>query len=334
MAPTAAPTTLIEAGSSFEKTWKLLFPDSVEVKRVRISPRTKMETIISQALAHLVDPTKSPIALHSLPFDHSFSRPGPSTSTPLEAAHPLPDPPPTPITKHKSSTSSSSAASSVASIPKLVSIVEIIKRSLPLPSPLDTPGDLETEIVVDGNEDVGTRIDNTEQNPESQGGEQKKRKRLKRKRKGKGSVNLHQYTRVGALEELDLIDERIEGEDEDTAEERKRDKIALDWLESGAGGTKRPKRKHTPFMVVILSARPLPALVPRGFSYQPSTIVSPTNSERKATAVDGERDGQKRKRRRKLKEGQALTMDAAAVQDGGQADSEVAVGEMSGIQSA
>lgn len=56
------------------------------------------------------------------------------------------------------------------------------------------------------------------------------------KRKGKGTtLGLYQYSRLGALEDIGLVDA---GEKEEMEEERMA-RIALDWVESGAGGRKR-----------------------------------------------------------------------------------------------
>ena len=56
------------------------------------------------------------------------------------------------------------------------------------------------------------------------------------KGKGKGTtLGLYQYSRLGALEDIGLMDA---GEKEEMEEERMA-RIALDWVESGAGGRKR-----------------------------------------------------------------------------------------------
>ena len=66
----------------------------------------------------------------------------------------------------------------------------------------------------------------------------------RRRKKGKGKalvVGLHQYTRLGSLESIGLTGEDI-AEDEEAEEEierKRQEKVALNWIESGAGRSKR-----------------------------------------------------------------------------------------------
>ena len=54
-------------------------------------------------------------------------------------------------------------------------------------------------------------------------------------------VGLHQYTRLGSLESIGLTGEVVAEDDEAEEEiERKRqEEVALNWIESGAGRSKR-----------------------------------------------------------------------------------------------
>lgn len=120
------------------------------------------------------------------------------------------------------------------------------------------------------------------------------------KGKGKGKAKekkpklegLHQYTRLGALEELGMEDKDVLGDDDGEREQERMDDVALKWIK-GKGASKgyvslslslsrvfsllsskqadprlflspkceyRPRMKHTPFMIIILSAVRIPSL--------------------------------------------------------------------------
>ena len=169
------------------------------------------------------DPANPPLAIHSLP---SASTSVPSTSTPVLATAPPPTPDPDPP-----KASSSTAA---AVLPKLVSVVEVVKRTfvaLP-PSALDAAGS------VDATKDNGKgKAKETDVEP----GQDLQVHVAKKRPKGDAIAvrGLHQYSRLGALEELGLAGpDAVDGGGE-IAEKVRHNRIALEWIESGGGGTKR-----------------------------------------------------------------------------------------------
>lgn len=147
------------------------------------------------------------VLLHSLPAP-TLPDPldGPSTSTPAVLDMP---PPPVPSVDVAAITPKPSTSSGLS---KLVSIAEIIKRTYA------TAARERTAAAV---------VESLEQN---------------RSRKGKGKVEgLHQYTKLGSLEEIGLAGEPEEhdGLDLDVDEEARREKVALDHLTSGAARSTR-----------------------------------------------------------------------------------------------
>ncbi|KAM0789758.1 hypothetical protein ACM66B_006613 [Microbotryomycetes sp. NB124-2] len=75
-----------------------------------------------------------------------------------------------------------------------------------------------------------------------------------KKGKRKQGLGLYQYTYVGALEDVGFVD----GQEE--SDEAKQERLALQWLKGQAGSDKRPRMRHSPFMVVVLSTKPLRGL--------------------------------------------------------------------------
>ncbi|GAA6010581.1 hypothetical protein JCM11491_002981 [Sporobolomyces phaffii] len=90
---------------------KKLLPRSLDAQHVSIRVRTdkKMNSLIKVALAFLRDDPDKPIVLHSFPTP----RPAPATSTASSSSAP---------------TMSLHGSNSVDAVPKLVSVVEVIKR--------------------------------------------------------------------------------------------------------------------------------------------------------------------------------------------------------------
>lgn len=143
---------------------------------------------------------------------------------------------------------------SLSSLPKLISLIEIIKRSyLPpftslKPSELAAQKDLKGKgkevLVVEGDEndeEIGEAMEGIELLTKSEPKEKHKRSRNKLR------TGLHQYTLIGALEDLGILVEEDEDEDEDEEEEEideileqaRQDDIVKEWLEGGSKGTKR-----------------------------------------------------------------------------------------------
>ncbi|KAL8284254.1 hypothetical protein RQP46_005003 [Phenoliferia psychrophenolica] len=273
----------------------LVLPAGLAVAPLRITSSAKMTALIAFALAHLADPTNAPLAIHSLsPAAVAASaHSGPATSTPViaTAPPPAPDPASTPLPPKASS------SSSAAVLPKLVSVVEIIKRSfIPPTSPSDATAPV--PAVEDNGKGKGRAME-APAGGNAAGGD------AQRPAKGKGQAvaGVHQYSHLGALEELGLAGPGAEGEDGEAGEEARQDQVALDWIKSGGGGTKRPKRKHTPYMVVILSSTLIPSLSESGFTYQPP--ASPAKPTKRTTGSiqegTGEAQPEKKKRKRKPK---------------------------------
>lgn len=228
----------------------LVLPAEVVVTPLRVSSQAKMTALIQFALKHLSvspfrhptsdtrtprahpgisqDPVNAPLAIHSFaPAAPVPSSSRPTTSTPLLATALPPEPDSLPTSTRAAGSSSPSV------LPKLVSVVEIIKRSFALPPlAMDAPGRLDTS---DGKGKGKEREVETLADPASTaGGTQPAAKSL-----GKTVAGLHQYSRLGALEELGLAGLDVDGDASDAAEENRQTEIALNWIESGGGGTKR-----------------------------------------------------------------------------------------------
>lgn len=218
-----------------------LVPSSLTYQPVRVGSHSKMSTVLQFAINHLavscnipprltpsssltpstLQTCPSPLLLHSLP-PASPTR-TPSTSTPNKTSD--------------------------SGLTKLVSIAEIAKRA-------------RAEALAAAGAGAGDLAD------------------AKGKGKGRAVDGVHQYTMVGALEELG----GSEGVSGEVDEEVRREGVAVEWLKGGGGGTKRcvpsgsseavvqptmltgtgcacrPRKKHTPFMIVVLSPVPIPEL--------------------------------------------------------------------------
>ncbi|GAA6050885.1 hypothetical protein JCM3770_005756 [Rhodotorula araucariae] len=247
------------------------------VHPVRIASHSQIRSLVAFALAHLRDPDPAPLLLHCL----------------------APSPPSAP-----------SLDSSAAALPKLVSVAELVKREfLRLdPSPSSSlPAHLATSTPADG---VSLELHAAAPPPSTptlapQGG-------------------LHQYTRLTSFEALGLAAPPVPGDGDGagdgahTAEEielMRQDLVALEWLSGRAGKKRRPRRKHTPCMVVVLSVSPLDAL-PSSFTHQPPAPIKPTKGRKRPASVDTEpaaeaglaaggdgTEGKKKRRRRRHKGG-------------------------------
>ncbi|TNY23129.1 hypothetical protein DMC30DRAFT_414474 [Rhodotorula diobovata] len=82
---------------------------------------------------------------------------------------------------------------------------------------------------------------------------------------------LHSYTALDSLQRLAIQQGGSPTGDDhaDDAEHMRRELVALEWLEGRAGSKRRPRRRHTPCMVILLSPVPLPSLPPSSFTHQP-----------------------------------------------------------------
>ncbi|GAA5929668.1 hypothetical protein JCM3775_006515 [Rhodotorula graminis] len=80
---------------------------------------------------------------------------------------------------------------------------------------------------------------------------------------------LHSYTLVDSFERHNLAPpfSTTTTDDDDEREQMRQDLVALDWLSARAGSNRRPRRKHTPLMLIVVS--PVPLALPSSFTHQP-----------------------------------------------------------------
>ena len=159
----------------------------------------------------LQDQPQLPLVLHVFPSNPSSHLPSTSTQPTLEATLPAPEP------SASTSKASTTTQKSVDALPKLVSIVEVIKR--------EYNTFLESLPVMDEGKGKGKAMDLDE----VESGE------VVKKREG-----LHQYTILTTFESLGMaggVDEVREGDDE--KEKERQELIAMNWLTGKAGKGKR-----------------------------------------------------------------------------------------------
>ncbi|ORY52181.1 hypothetical protein BCR35DRAFT_356050 [Leucosporidium creatinivorum] len=259
-----------------------LLPAGLQYHPVRVVSAHSMTNLISFALQHLQSSEGSPLLLHTLPPAPAPNAPQTSTqpSSSRPAAPPAPQPTPTDTPTAAATSKSSKTAKSGKGIPtnpalsKLISIAEIVKRTyIPPAPPADAP------------------------------------KGAKGKGKKKATSGLHQYTYLGALEEIGL------GElDTEQTEEERQEQVALEWITGGGSGSKRPRMRHTPFLIIVLSSSILIELEKHpGFTYQPPAPptappkkpIAQQPPKRAAPTAEGEG------------EGEAMDVDAAAATEEG-----------------
>ncbi|BGO95710.1 hypothetical protein NBRC10512_007408 [Rhodotorula toruloides] len=245
---------------------------------IRIASHTKITLVVQFALDHLRRNEDEPLVLHCLPPSTSSSsanagRAGPLTSTqPDSNPSPAPDPtPPAAKGKGKGKATESPSSTSVAALPKLVSIAEIIKREW---------------LDVELKHATGDSIQEDTAAPAREG--------------------LHQYTLLTTLEAIDLASDTIATDEVDgdvEEEEMRRQLIEMEWLSGRAGKDRRPRRKHSPCMLVILSRAPTEALASRSsWTHQPPAPPVPRTTKRRATSENAtapEGGTAKRKTRRR-----------------------------------
>ncbi|KWU45496.1 hypothetical protein RHOSPDRAFT_32797 [Rhodotorula sp. JG-1b] len=175
---------------------------------LRVASHTDMTAAVKFSLEKLATASKRPLVLHTLP-------PPPTSSS---------SPEPAPSTSAVQ-ISSKQVETAVDAIPKLVSILEIIKREFPSCSGTGGGG--------------GAAKPNDLLPP------------------------LHQYTRLTtfetALDFQHLPSTESQAEDQDL-EAVRQELVQLEWLSGRAGKAKRPRKRHSPCMLVVLSREPLSAL--------------------------------------------------------------------------
>lgn len=201
-----------------------LLPDGLQHHPVRIVSAHSMTNLISFALQHLQvrssllcavlhrlpclqSPESSPLLLHTLPPPPAPT--APQTSTQPSASRPVPPPAPQPTptdagaeattSKPSKKTTNGKGIPTNPALSKIISIAEIVKRTYVAPQPpTDAP------------------------------------KAAKGKGKKKAIAGLHQYTYLGALEEIGLA-----GIETEQTEEERQEQVALEWITGGGSGTKR-----------------------------------------------------------------------------------------------
>ncbi|GAA6064522.1 hypothetical protein JCM10212_004773 [Sporobolomyces blumeae] len=292
-----------------------LLPKAVQAqhKAVRVTTQAKMIHLISFALASFRDDPTIPLVLHCFPPAPASSSPsaGSSTSTqPLSNA-----PPPVPAS---TAPVQQPRTRSIDALPKLVSVVEVIKREystfVASVTAHDGPATSTTAEKGKGKE-MEVDVEASESNEP------------KIRREG-----LHQYTLLTTFENVGIDEKQGATDDKDPqeGEQERQERIVEMWLGSIAGKNKRPRMKHTPCMVVVLSTRPVAGLVQLDYSHQqpqplpklpraakraaePPTADATTAGEVEPTGKSEKPKKRQRRRRRKRsgKENEAVGADGA-----------------------
>ncbi|GAA6004587.1 uncharacterized protein JCM10292_005683 [Rhodotorula paludigena] len=222
----------------------------VDSHPLRIASHSHIHATVHWALAHLQDPANPPLVLHTLPPPPPAAASSSSSSTSTIA--PL---------------SAPTLAHATAALPKLVSVAELVKRQFAHVSSAPTTG----ESLELGLEDA-TRA-------------------VKGKRTPRGPEGLHQYTLLTSYEALgaappDPAGARGADEQEDAdaeeLERMRRELVQLEWLTGRAGKQRRPRRKHTPCMLIVLSRSPLDELetLSSAWTHQPPLAVRANKKSR------------------------------------------------------
>ncbi|KAK4056405.1 hypothetical protein OIO90_002548 [Microbotryomycetes sp. JL221] len=287
-----------------------ILPAELEYQVLRVTMHTAMNKLIQIAQDHLQSQQDcEPIVLHSLPSPSSTAstaQDGPSTSTQPagETEAPVPDPD-NDAMQPQESAKKQVASTSNAALARLVSVVEILKRKF---EPAKATATTTTTELAQDEDQLPQPQDNTDVN-----------KKTKKQRRRSPPAGLYQYTYVSTLEQVGIVDNERE------TEEARQQRIALDWLDDVAGVNKRPRKKHTPFMVVVLAPKPVQQLSNRRqFTCQKPTrrskkhlvVAAPTEKPAPATKIKKSKDtdkvlpaippmpgteGQKKRRRTKRK---------------------------------
>ncbi|BGP43494.1 hypothetical protein JCM10449v2_007529 [Rhodotorula kratochvilovae] len=243
---------------------------------VRVASHSQIRALVAFSLEHLRHPDPAPLLLHCLP-------PAPSPSTPAKTLE-----------------------ASAAALPKLVSVAELVKREWLRLDPAPSSSSSSANALPTTSTPASLELHAPAPAPAPP-------------REG-----LHQYTRLTSFEALGLVappapeDGQQGGGDgaPHTAEEVERmrqELVAIEWLTGRAGKKRRPRRKHTPCMVVVLSVSPLDAL-PSSFTHQPPAPVKPPRNKKRSSSsaepaaaagaeAGAEGEGTKKRRRRRHKGG-------------------------------
>ncbi|GAA5820900.1 hypothetical protein JCM11251_001867 [Rhodosporidiobolus azoricus] len=270
---------------------------------LRVTSQASLNNLVGFALGHLSvrftfliarcqltpigkdkqQPSPPPLVLHCLPSPAALT-----SSADSATAGP---PPVTTFAQDVAERQAKTAETSMAALPKLVSVCEIIKREwfsvLPPSSSSTVSSDLSTSAAPPSPSLRETK-------PEDQ-------------REG-----LHQYTLLTTLEALKLADPDGKGKkakEEEEMEAVESELVKMNWLTGGAGRRKRPRRKHSPCMIIVLSPSPVSSLTSStGWTYQPP-LPPPKPKKRpspvtEAPAADSKANGEgKKKRRRRRRKG-------------------------------
>ncbi|GAA5875071.1 hypothetical protein JCM16303_004999 [Sporobolomyces ruberrimus] len=270
-----------------------LLPISLRVKHIGIRIRTdkKMNVLIKFALSSLRDQPDVPIILHCFPSPPP--PPPPSLAPNAHSAVP------------QASTSKQEIKSnSIEAVPKLVSIVEVIKREY-------VRFLSETSSASTASEKGKERAIEPGVVEEGEGEET----RQKGKREG-----LHQYSLLTTFEQLgfetispptkeDETAQEAKEKDQEEAELERQELIKMEWLTGKGGKDKRPRMRHTPCMVVVLSTRKVEGLAEAGdFTYQaPLPVPKPPKPQTKRTiepvSIEEEKGGEKKPKKRRRRGG-------------------------------
>ncbi|GAA5972816.1 hypothetical protein JCM11641_003955 [Rhodosporidiobolus odoratus] len=228
--------TAVPSPSAQHPALRQLLPSTVHAHPLRVTSQQTMSTSIAFALNHLRQPDSYPLVLHCLPST--------SSSTPSSTSDPA-------------SLSNKTAETSVAALPKLVSLSEVIQRewfSVPLPSSSSSSQPSTSQLAPPS---PSLRA------PEDQSA-------IAQAARTKG---LHQYTLLTTLEEIKLADptrKSSKDAEEDEIARQEEELVVMGWLTGKAGREKRPRKKHTPTMLVVLATASIPELVgSRNWTYVP-----------------------------------------------------------------
>ncbi|PPQ72932.1 hypothetical protein CVT26_014541 [Gymnopilus dilepis] len=214
-----SPATSVAAGVAETAT-----PSTDTVRYVRITAQGKMKTWVGNSLTFLEDlNAEKCLVLHTLPpsIDPS-STPSSLTSEPSGGK----------VTTKAPAITSKSASSCTSQIPRLLSVVEIIKR----------------EFMKKLEETKSTRMRGLEQYNEL------------------GNVEALGVVVSNIPAQEDANDGQEESEQEQA--EKRRSEMILQAM----SGKNHPRQSQTPYMRVTLSLRELPDLVERGATYQPPAV--------------------------------------------------------------
>ncbi|GAA5930296.1 uncharacterized protein JCM15063_004767 [Sporobolomyces koalae] len=293
--PTAVPVRLKSPPELLQ-----LLPTEVRARHVSIRVRTdkKMNSLIKFSLTALrvscsllletsviwnhkaetcegllpQDEPDVPIVLHCFPST-SFTRPDP-----------------VPTATH-GETKSKGALQGTLAIPKLVSVVEVIKREYQL-----VLQSVPSTLIINDTNDPSNK--GKGKAVEDQAGQDRETRQ-----------GLHQYSLLTTFETLGIVGIPRQVEQDPELERERQELVQMQWL-TGKTSWNRPRMKHSPCLVIVLSTRPEPQLDQDAqFTHQPPPPLPKKRAGKRpaetegATAMDENPTpaGSKRKRRRRKK---------------------------------